>query len=131
MTAYYSSSTLQFEHSSLMAYILSQHQEDRILKGTIGIITKYGGKLIRETYNRAVSYYKDKRLKADIWLTTAHSSKGLTFGTVEVGEDLNLAVLDVLKKPKSERTYLDKETLMIGYVTVTRARHHLVNCKFL
>lgn len=131
MKLYYSTSSLQLRYSNLLAYILAEHPEDRILKGAIGLISKHGGKVIRETYNRALAYYKDRYLKADIWLTTVHASKGLTFGTVEVGEDINQAVNEVLAKPIGERTSDDQEILMIGYVTGTRARHHIKNCKYL
>ena len=131
VNAYYSSSQLQFQYSSLMGFILAEHPEDRLLKGTIGLISKYGGKVLRETYNQALAYYKDKRLHADVWLTTAHSSKGHTFGTVEVGSDLNIAVLEALAIPRELRTADHRETLMIGYVVVTRARYNLINCQYL
>lgn len=129
--AFYSSASLQFKHNSLFSFILSEHREDKILKGAIALISKYSGKTITSTYNKALAYYQDKKLKPNLYMTTAHSSKGLTFGTVEIGEDLNVAVEEVLNKPIGERTFDDQETLMIGYVTATRARHRLINCKYL
>ena len=131
MNAYYGNTSLQARYATLMSFLLAEHTDDRVLKGAIGLLSKYGGKTIRETYNQASAYYKDKRLQADLWLVTGHSSKGLTFGTIEIAEDINQAVLEVLNIPKNKRTFEHEEILMIGYVCATRARHRLINCQYL
>ena len=131
MEIFYSSASLQHRYTNLLAYIMAEHPDDTALRGSIALLSKHGGKVIRETYNEAVTYYKNKNLQASIWLTTGHSSKGLTFGTVEISNDLNQAVLKVLDIPKSERSFEEREILMIGYVVATRCRHRLINCNYL
>ena len=128
---YYGNSSLQQRHTSLYSYLLYEHPKDKVLKGTISLISKLGGKNIKETYNQALAYYKDKKLKTNMYLATAYSSKGLSFGTAEISDDLNKAVLDVLATPKEDRTFEHREILMVAYVAASRARYHLINCKFL
>ena len=62
-------------------------------------------------------------------LTTAHSSKGLTFDSVTLSDDFDLD--DILEMPSDERQPSQVEEIRLYYVACTRSRLKLVNAKYL
>jgi hypothetical protein len=54
----------------------------------------------------------------DVMVTTAHKSKGLQFGKVQIGPDFP-------DPPEDPEKQLDESELMLAYVAVTRAQHEV------
>ena len=62
-----------------------------------------------------------------ITLCTAHSSKGLEFDRVIVGDDLNKQIRKIYQKEQHKWTEDDVSELRLYYVAITRAKLELVN----
>lgn len=107
-------------------YVYSEEEPD--IKIAIQTILKYKASTIYNVYKFA----KDCHIHPDnhaVTLTTAHSSKGLTFDSVTVANDFNLD--GILAKRISERTNEEQEELRLYYVVCSRARLQLLNAHYL
>ena len=62
---------------------------------------------------------------------TVHTSKGITRDIIELDDDVNEAVCEVMSIPPGSLTDSERAELCLGFVSVTRHRHQLINCKFL
>jgi len=124
---YQKSPTLQNEFKDLLSYINYLYSDkDHAIKSAIGTIRKHGRQNIREAY-----YYAEKCEKSKdyaLTLTTAHSSKGLTFDSVLLSDDFGLE--EILKKAKEVWTPEELEELRLYYVAISRARVELLNAKY-
>jgi superfamily I DNA/RNA helicase len=70
----------------------------------------------------------------NVWVVTAHSFKGREVDTVVIEESMNKSVEKVLARKKEEGCVLtpsEMEELHLGYVAATRAKHKLLECRYL
>jgi len=75
-----------------------------------------------------------KKSSANLTLTTSHSAKGGTWTHVELDDGIGKSIADtlaLLRTGKHELTDLERESLMIAYVSITRHTHSLSNADFL
>lgn len=113
---------------SLFKYLLHNNPEDKKLKSAIQLILTYGSEDIIAAYDKSKIHMTQP---SNLWLLTAHTSKGSTFDTVELDNDLNHSIQDTMLIPPEQQTDADKAELCLGFVAITRHRHKLLNCKFL
>lgn len=126
---YQSSPFLQRKYKTLIRYIDELYKtEDQDITAAIKTIRRYSPQRIIDAYNFAKECEKSGKVY-DITLSTAHSSKGLTFDEVTIADDFNLA--DVLETHPSSRTNEEVEELRLYYVACTRARVRLLNTEYL
>ena len=100
MNNYYASEYLQKKYSSLIGYIGAEHSMDIMIKSAVTTLLTHGGRSIIQAYELAKAY-EGSKVKHDLTLTTAHSSKGLEWDRVTLAEDMSVA--DILEKPKDKR----------------------------
>ena len=62
---------------------------------------------------------------------TVHTNKGITRDIVELDDDINESVAEVMNIPPESLTNSERAELCLGFVSVSRHRHQLINCKFL
>jgi hypothetical protein len=126
---YFKSPTTRAKHKTCLLYIKSKHEtEEPNIKVAIQTILKYGASKIYDAYNFAKKCEATHHDHA-VTLTTAHSSKGLTFDSVTIADDFNLS--DILEMKQSERSNQDQEELRLYYVCCSRARLRLLNAIYL
>jgi superfamily I DNA/RNA helicase len=128
---YYDSMLLQSDFNSPIAYILELYgEEDKTLYRNIKTMRSIGREKIWAAYESAKRHYKMKK-KADITLSTAWSSKGLSFDTVVIMDDFNRYVNKAIENLDSgDGTEDDKEVIRLAYVALTRARYQVRDCTF-
>lgn len=120
------SKLLQLEYKqSPLKYLLALHRQDPEVQTAITTIFKYGGKNIWDAFQYAKKMFDNKKTIVPIYLTTVHSSKGLTFDEVVIGEDFN--VVDILHTDYEHRENEEQEELRLAYVAMTRARISIRN----
>ncbi len=101
---------------------LLNHVDDEELHGTISFMNQISKKNIN-----IFQLKKDveaMRPNPNIWVVTSHSFKGREVGTVYIEEDLNRSTIEAIEE-------FDRQELNLAYVACTRAKHTLLNCKFL
>ena len=141
---------LQREYGTLFKYIMNKHSDDIAIKSACTLIMKHGPGKIFETYDNAKNHAVGEN-KHLITLTTAHSSKGLTFDTVHILPDLNESLTKTFKEveelmyltnlkieDESEHVTLKDcmnqyqlESMLLYYVAVSRTKHRLYNAEHL
>ena len=128
MKKYYSTEKLRRAYPSPLKYVLMAHQGDPDIKAAFNLITSNGPAEIFEASKRANEYYKAGN-KSNTWVSTAHSSKGLTMDMVTILPDLNEAFYTLLHdSPDPEDwTVNERELALLMYVVFTRARHKINN----
>jgi len=109
-------------------FLLQEFPDDSAMKTSIQLIQQHSPKTI---YDAATIAKSHEKTGAPFTLTTAHSSKGLTFDRVEIGEDMNSMISKVLKKPKVDWSNNDYEALRLYYVAVTRTRMQILNAQYI
>ena len=125
---YGSLSAKKRESMSLFSYLLEVNKEDKKLKSAIQLVVKHTPQKIIEAFNKA----KEHQLRvASLWLMTAHTSKGSTFDEVELDDDLNDSINEAIEAYSSNASSAITAELCLGFVSITRHRHVLKNCKFL
>jgi superfamily I DNA/RNA helicase len=115
---------------NILLFIMENHKEDVELRNSIKLIHSLSSKIIYAAYNYA-KMMEQSPTKHDLYLCTAHSSKGLQFGTVHIMDDLNRTTQKVLEKQEfgEELTNEDMSELYLYYVACSRAMHTLRNAK--
>jgi len=119
----YTMSGMKGFYSYLLKYV-----EDEELHSCIKFMNK-----IREKNINIFQLKKDAEsmtANPKIWVVTAHSFKGREVGTVIIEDSLNKSVNKIIEKGGPE-SIQDQEELNLGYVACTRAKHTLLNCRFL
>ena len=127
---YYEDFELRSTHKTVLAYLKALYKEDVQISTAIGLLLKYGTKGILACYDEAKRH---ERVKTNLYLCTAHSSKGLQFDEVYIMDDLNVAVAEIQILMKSTDTsYLElspdqQSELNLYYVACSRAHKVLLN----
>lgn len=126
---YFSSPSTKAKFKSCLLFIKSKYEsEEPNIKIAAQTILKYKATPIYEAYKYAKACENTPHDHA-ITLTTAHSSKGLTYDEVTIADDFNLD--DILGIPSSKRTQAQQEELRLYYVTCSRSRLKLNNTNYL
>ena len=101
---------------------LKEHVEDEELHGAISFMMRLADKKINIfQLKKDVEAMKPN---PNIYVVTCHSFKGREVGTVYIEEDLNRSTLEAIEE-------FDRQELNLAYVSISRAKHTLLNCKFL
>ena len=111
---------------SLQAYLSLEFGEDIALMAAISLLRKYSYSVIFETFH----HVKEMKSHPAITLGSAHSVKGLERDKVYIENDLNDVVIDLIKDGGAS-TQEQLTEFNLAYVAATRAKHELLNCKFL
>lgn len=127
---YYKSAKLQQKFNSPLSYIANIHSDSPGVKSAINILMSHGAKAVLEAKDIAEKY-EGNRHPYPLTLCTSHSSKGLEFDSVTIGDDTNSMVDKILQKPEDLWTPNEMEELRLAYVAVTRAKKELGNALFL
>lgn len=123
---YFRSPGLQKQYGTPLAYIGALYKDNPGIRGAINMIHNVGPMALLKAKDIAETYEKIK--KTYEWtLCTSHSSKGLEFDYVEIGDDTNTTLGKILSKHKSKWTSQQMEEMRLFYVAVTRARKKLDN----
>lgn len=129
---WYENSQLRENFSNPLSYLLDTHDYDYPLVQAIKLVLSKGKSLIFDTYKEAKAH---ENIKTNLFLSTAHSVKGLEFDEVVVTEDLNNSITDIIQRilidPEIKLSPEDIEALNLYYVTVSRAKKSLLNAKYL
>jgi len=127
---YYRSMALQSQYKTPLKYINFLHGDNQTIKSTTSLIGKHGNSKIWAMFESAKRNYK-RKIKASTTLSTAHSSKGLSFDTVIILEDFNKYIEDgiqeLIEAPDSKDA---QERMRLAYVVLSRARHTVKDCSF-
>ena len=116
------------EQTSLYKYLLQANPEDARLKSAIQLVINHGSEDILNAYNHAKA---QTMVASNLYLLTAHTSKGGTWDIVELDNDLNESVLEAIEAHKTLPTPSTHAELCLAFVAATRCRHQLINCNFL
>ena len=116
------------EHNSLFKYLLGADEVQPAIKSAINLVMQFGSEDIISAYEQAKEH---KGTKHKLTLLTAHTSKGATFDSVELDNDLNSSIQDILDHKFRGSTEAIRAELCLYLVACTRMRHNLVNAKHL
>lgn len=119
---WYETDTLKMRYKNVLGYLEELYEDDVQLVSAIRLIRARGRQEILAAYEVAKSYEKKK---TNMWLTTAHSSKGLEFDEVTIAGDLNRSVESALFDP-TVTEYDRTQTLNLYYVACSRAKKSLI-----
>lgn len=131
---YEGSSLLQKRYPSVNRYVMKMNDDDIELKSAFSVVMNHGPREL----NSLAKYAREcAKLKCNLTLTTAHSSKGLEFSEVEIAPDLNESTnkaiydLQLIRLENSARRdrRMNKieEELRLYYVACSRAMLKLTN----
>ena len=109
------------------AYLREIHGDDENLISALRLLEQHSYATIFETYNLAKSQPKKRQ---DIILSTAHTSKGSTFDSVYIENDMNNLIQRIIEAggPETEDQMIE---FNLAYVAVTRCRIELLNAHFI
>lgn len=114
------------QRKSLITYLTEEYEHDIPLKGAINLIRKHSYNEIFQTY----SFVKDMKPHPTITLGSAHSVKGLERDEAYIEEDLNNTIRDLIDTGGATNAE-ELAELNLGYVSATRCKYKLHNCKYL
>ena len=77
------------------------HSDDISIVSSIGLIKRFGSQAIYNTYYNALEHEKHRK-KTRTTITSAHSSKGHTFDSIVIEDDLNSALDKIVKKQNDD-----------------------------
>jgi len=133
------SKMLQTKYKSVGSYVRFLSPEDEELIRAFQVVMAHGPREI----NNLVKYAKEcAKTPCNLTLTTAHSSKGLEFSSVEIAPDLNEKIADTIYKIKKENLAWNEDTsetiiaslqeeFRLYYVSCSRSMVELKNAIFL
>ena len=121
---------LKDQYKSVRSYIVSLYSEEPAISSALNIISEHTSDEIFEAFEYAKKHEKEKG--HNYTLCTSHSSKGLEFDEVIIGNDLNNSIHKITRRYKSFQ-YNDKdiEAMMLAYVACSRAIKKLTNATLL
>jgi len=126
------SKSLQMRYPELLAYVLEKLSNDEDVKRAVKVVYKHSASGL----NELVAYCNECKAKnSNLTLTTAHSSKGLEWSSVEIASDLNHAVSEAITKIaqlKSGQRMKEtvgqlEEEILLYYVACSRSMIELTN----
>jgi hypothetical protein len=120
--------SIRHEFATLFSYLLAEHPDDINLKAAVNLVTKYGSFEIIQAFEFTK---KHKSKNHNHTLCTAHSSKGLEFDEVTVGDDINTTLDRFIDISMEHRTSEQQEEFRLAYVLFTRAKKVLNNARHL
>ena len=121
---------LKQEFPTLRGYIISLYGEEPAIASALNILREHTSTEIFEAYEDAKSHEKDKGHKYT--LCTSHSSKGLEFDEVIIGNDMNGSIQKITDEKEPEMyNAKDIEAMMLAYVATTRAVKKLTSANLL
>ena len=88
-------------NNDALLYIEHMHSDDISIISSIGLIKRFGSQAIYNTYYNAIEHEKYRK-KTRITITSAHSSKGHTFDSIVIEDDLNSALDKIVKKQNDD-----------------------------
>ena len=118
------------QYKSGYSYLAAINSEDVALCSAIRLVQSVGPSAIYSAYKQAKS---NQALSGEhgYTLTSGHTSKGLTWDTVIIGDDFHKPLDKVQSKlslmPLDKLSLNDRELLRLIYVAITRARHEVLN----
>lgn len=130
VNTYFEDAKTNADYSSPLMYIKATYPRDIVIQQTIKTILRHGQGAIINCYDSARQHEKVNQI---YMLGTAHSTKGLEFDQVEVGEDLNTAVDQVVEATTfigdeiPAYSIEDQTELNLYYVACSRAKKKLIN----
>ena len=116
------------EQLPLVKYLMESCKHDSKIVSAIQLVLSFGSKAIIEAYELADQH---RMSTCDYTLSTVHASKGLTFDSVELDNDVTKSVTKALSVPANLRTADDRAELCLAFVACTRHRYELINANFL
>jgi len=125
-----SSHSLREQYKSAYSYIAAVNSEDIALCSAIRLVQSVGPGAIYSAYNQAKS---NQELSGEhgYTLTSGHTSKGLCWDTVIIGDDFHSPLDKVQSKLCSlsldQLSLNERELLRLIYVAITRARFSVLN----
>ncbi len=126
---YFKSKTLPVRHKTCLIYINHLHgTEERSIRTAFNMIVTYGASKIYDAYKFAKQCDKDHK-DHTLTLTTAHSSKGLSYDKVTIANDFDLDAIIEMKIDEMSPSCV--EELRLYYVAISRARIKLIGAKYL
>lgn len=132
VASFYKDKGAQTTYVTPLKYILNVHNADMEISSAVNLVMSHGPSAIIEASKKATAYFKAGN-KANTWLATAHSSKGLTVDEVTLLSDMNIGFGKMLKKyPDRDEWGLNQRTeALLYYVACTRCRHILNDAEFI
>jgi superfamily I DNA/RNA helicase len=126
-TKFMSDAALRDRYGKFHSYLRELHGDDQNLVTALRLLETHSYKTIFETYNLAKS--QPKKAQA-ITLATAHVSKGSTYDSVYIENDLNNVIDKIIEKggPENEDDMIE---LNLYYVACSRCRLELLNANHL
>jgi F-box protein 18 (helicase) len=127
---YFKYTNIKTMYKTPLSYIQHLHaEEDPALKQALSAVLRFGREEIFSAFEEAK---KHERKKTNYTLCTAHSSKGLEFGHVEIAEDMNTSTAKAISRVNTDNFTLDDlASLNLYYVAATRASLTLTNANLL
>lgn len=113
---------------SLFKYLQESCKHDSKIISAIRLLLTFGPQDIIDAYNKADAH---RMSTCELTLSTGHASKGLTFDSVELDDDITKSVRKVLDKPASQRDADDRAELCLAFVCISRHKYELTNAPFL
>lgn len=132
LNEYYNNPDLQ-SNMSLVVYLKEKYDDNVPLQSAITLVQNHGRKAIMECFEEAK---KHEKMVTNYTLCSAHSSKGLEFDEVEIGNDLNKAVENIITSilnlgSTDHLNEIEKAELNLYYVACTRSKKVLRNASYL
>lgn len=127
---YFETPSLQTLYKTPLNYCKSMHPDDELLQQTAKLIGRYGRTDIINCYEHARKHLKTNQ---PLTLGTAHSTKGLEFDEVVIGDDLNNVITNVLDHcpDPSDFDIFARTEFNLYYVACSRAKKRLINATHL
>ena len=113
---------------SLRQYILHHNEYNQAIQNANRLLMQYSPEEVITAKDAADGHVHSN---APLTLLTAHTSKGLTFDSVTLADDLNLSVTKALLARVDEQTQDDIETFKLYYIACSRHRLRLLNASHL
>lgn len=113
---------------SKLAYFSENLGDVPAIAQAIKFIASVGIEDIIDAYQHAEEHMKSN---SNIYLMTAHTSKGLTMDETTLDNSMNDAIEDIISKPKEMRNTEEQAEIYLYYVACTRAKYKLHNARHL
>ena len=131
------STHLQQLYPSRMAYLASENPDNPDVKPALRMISAHSPAGVIDAHNSAKSH--QKCTTASLSLLTVHTSKGTTFDSVELADDVNQSIDSIMShilecRGNGTTPLLASDELTelyLYYVAVTRARYNVDNAAYL